>query len=186
MSLLAGAMFGMFYLITQYLQDVLRYSPLQAGLAFLPFTAVMFLTVRTMPRLMHHFGTGPLIAIGSLLVAAGALWLSRVTSDGSYAVQVLGPLMVFGLGAGCAFMPLNASILATVPPEDSGAASGVLQTLQWAGGSVGVAGLVTVLGTADRDAGIAGGIGAALLGAGLFAAGALALAATRLALARRR
>ena len=187
--LMAAAMFGVFYLLTLFLQLVWGLGPLLAGLAFLPMTLSMFLSVRRMPRLLKRFGPGPLIVIGTALATLGLLWLSRVGSDGSYAAQVLGPIVVFSVGAGCTFMPLNSAILARVAPAESGAASGVLQTLQWVGGSLGLAALVTVFGSVTGGArageALTAGLDAGFLGAAALAAAALVVALVRRGVAAR-
>ncbi|MFE0387341.1 MFS transporter [Streptomyces bungoensis] len=184
--LLPAGMFGAFYFLTLFCQQVLRYSPLRAGLAFLPLTLVMFTTVRLVPRLLARFGTKPVLLTGIALAATGTglLWWLR-PGDG-YATGLLGPLLLVGLGMGLSFMPLNAVILAAVEPHEAGAASGLLQTLQWLGGTVGLSALVTVYGTATRHAtGTPDGIlthGASrAFGAGaLIAVAALLVAATAL------
>ncbi|WP_225828111.1 MFS transporter [Streptomyces naphthomycinicus] len=150
--LLPAGMFGAFYFLTLFGQEVLRYSPLRAGLAFLPMTLVMFTTVRLVPRLLARFGTKPVLLTGMSLAALGTGWLTRLQPGDGYAAGLLGPLVLVGLGLGLSFMPLNATILSAVTPKDAGAASGLLQTLQWLGGTVGLSVLVTVYGTATRQA----------------------------------
>lgn len=180
--LLSASMFGMFYVLTQFMQIVRGYGPLVAGLAFLPMTITIFLTVRTMPRMLRRFGSVPLVIAGTLLITTGLFWLSLASAGGGY-VQLLVPMLLFGLGGGCSFMPLNSSILSAVTPAEAGAASGVLQTLQWVGGTLGVAGVVTVFGTVNGGDGalpaIASGLGAAQLGAAVCALLAFGLALTR-------
>ncbi|MFF4292006.1 MFS transporter, partial [Streptomyces sp. NPDC001633] len=128
------------------------YSPLRAGFAFLPMTLAMFTVVRLLPKLLARFGTKPVLLTGiTLLVAAGG-WLWRLRPGDGYATGLLGPLLLLGVGVGLSFMPLNATILARIGPREAGAASGLLQTLQWLGGTLGLAVLVTVYGTATRHA----------------------------------
>ncbi|MEV5611323.1 MFS transporter [Streptomyces sp. NPDC052225] len=148
--LLPAGNFGAFYFLTLYIQQVLDYSPLKAGFAFLPLTAGAFATVRAAPRLLARLGPKPLLLTGSLLTVAAAGWLSRLRVDDSYAAGLLGPMVLLGVGVGLSFMPLNATILARVTPHEAGAASGLLQTFQWLGGTLGLAVLVTVYGTAAR------------------------------------
>ncbi|WP_460064296.1 MFS transporter [Streptomyces sp. YKOK-I1] len=150
--LLPAGMFGAFYFLTLICQQVLRYSPLRAGFAFLPMTAVMFTTVRFVPRLLARYGARPLVLTGMTLLAGAGAWLWRLRPGDGYATALLGPLVLLGLGIGLALMPLNATILAKVRPQEAGAASGLLQTLQWIGGTVGLSALVTVYGTATREA----------------------------------
>ncbi|MET8165436.1 MFS transporter [Streptomyces sp. NPDC005329] len=148
--LLPAGMFGAFYFLTLISQEVLRYSPLRAGFAFLPMTAVMFTTVRFVPRLLARIGAKPLILTGMTLLAGSGAWLWRLGPDDGYATGLLGPLLLLGVGIGLALMPLNATILAKVGPAEAGAASGLLQSLQWLGGTLGLSVLVTVYGTATR------------------------------------
>ncbi|MEU6086192.1 MFS transporter [Streptomyces sp. NPDC047085] len=182
--LLPAGMFGAFYFLTLFCQQVLDYSPLRAGFAFLPMTLVMFTTVRLVPRLLARFGAKPVLLTGMALVAAGAGWLWRLRAGDGYAGGLLGPLLLLGLGVGLSFMPLNATILSAVAPREAGAASGLLQTLQWLGGTVGLSVLVTVYGTAARhttgspDAVLTHGAARAFGVGSLIALAALAVAAT--------
>lgn len=152
MLLLAGAMFSMFFFLSQYLQDVLGLTPLVAGLAFLPLTLGIFTLSRIMPRVLPRTGPRTPLIIGLLFVTAGLLLLTRLTPDSSYVGGLLGPMTLFGIGGGMCFMPLTVMILSSVAPQDSGAASGVLQTMQQTGGALGVAILVNVFASGRRAA----------------------------------
>ncbi|MFC9847664.1 MFS transporter [Streptomyces sp. NPDC060223] len=150
--LLPAGMFGAFYFLTLYTQQVLGYGPLRAGISFLPLSLGIFGILRFVPRLLQRYGAKPLLITGmALLVAAGG-WLWRIDPGDGYVTGLLGPLILMGLGVGLSFMPLNATILAHIEPRDAGAASGLLQTLQWLGGTLGLSILVTVYGTATRHA----------------------------------
>lgn len=151
MLLLVGTMFGMFFFLTQYMQGVLGFSPLQAGLAFLPLTGLLFTSSRIVPRLLGRIDGGKLMITGSVSVLIGMLWLTRVSEDTSYLGGVVGPLLLFGLGAGMVFIPLTGRALDGVQPEDAGAASGMLNVLQQVGGALGLGILVTIFGTASRN-----------------------------------
>jgi hypothetical protein len=94
--------------------------------------------------------------VGGISVTAGMLWLTRLTIDSHYLSGVVGPLVLFGLGAGMIFIPLTGRALAGVQPENAGAASGLLNVLQQVGGALGLGILVTIFGTASRSS-IAGG-----------------------------
>jgi EmrB/QacA subfamily drug resistance transporter len=161
MLFIAAAMFGMFFFIVQFLQNSLGLTPLKAGLAFLPMTGLLFTIARLAPRLVPRFGPRRLILTGLPLIGAGTLWLTRLSPGSGYASNVLGPILLFGLGAGLVFLPLTLTILSGVRPEDSGAASGMLQTMQQVGGALGMAVLVSVYGTASRHGGLAHGVSAA-------------------------
>jgi EmrB/QacA subfamily drug resistance transporter len=138
-ALLPATMLGTFYFLTQYFQNVLGFGPLTAGVAFLPLTLPMFAVVRLVPRLLVRTGTRPPMIAGATLVLVATGWLSRLTPQSSYLSGVLIPLLICGAGIGLSIMPLNVTILTGVPPTDSGAASGLLQTLQWTGSSLGLA-----------------------------------------------
>lgn len=150
--LLAATMFGYFFFLTQFLQDVLGFGPLEAGFAFLPTMLAQFGFVRAMPRLIQRFGMRPPMLTGIVAIAAGLAWLSQISAGTGYFPGVFGPLLLMGIGGGLCFMPLNLTILANVPAQISGAASGLAQTMVWAGGALGSAVFVSVAGTASRNA----------------------------------
>jgi EmrB/QacA subfamily drug resistance transporter len=150
--LIIAGMFGVFFFLTQFLQRILLFSPLRAGIAFLPMTVALFTVSRLAPRLMPRLGVKPLMIIGMLPVIAAMAWLSRISADSGYWAYVFGPMMLLGLGFGLVFVPLTTTSLAGVPPKDSGAASGMLNMLQLVGGSLGLAILVAVFGTSTADA----------------------------------
>lgn len=176
MLLLAAAMFGMFFFLVQFMQNGLGFSPFRAGLAFLPLTVPLFGMARLVPRLMPAFGTRRLMLAGLPLIVAGMLWLVGLSPDGAYASGPLPSMLLFGLGAGLVFMPLTLTILSGVRHEDSGAASGLLQTTQQVGGSLGMAVLVAVYGTATRHGGPAHGMSTAFAVGALFTGIALLVA----------
>ncbi|WP_329115512.1 MFS transporter [Streptomyces sp. NBC_01465] len=150
--LIPAGMFGAFFYLTQYIQKVLGYGPLRAGVSFLPLTLAMFTVLRFVPRLLQRYGPKPVLVTGALLISGSALWLTQLSPTGSYAAGLLGPMALLGLGVGMSFMPLNATILAGVGTRDAGSASGLLQTLQWLGGTLGLSVQVTVYGAATRHA----------------------------------
>jgi EmrB/QacA subfamily drug resistance transporter len=150
--LLVAGMMGMFFFLTQFLQDVLGFSPIMAGVAFLPMTVTLFAVSRAAPRLIPRFGPKLLMIIGLLPVIAGMTWLSRVAPGTSYWSGVLPPMLLFGLGMGVVFVPLTTVSLAGVRPEESGAASSMVNVMQQVGGALGLAVLVAVYGTASRSA----------------------------------
>jgi EmrB/QacA subfamily drug resistance transporter len=148
--LLVGGMFGMFFFLTQFLQDVLGFGALRAGIAFLPMTLLLFAVSRLAPRLMPLVGGYRLMLAGLIPVMAGMAWLSRVSPGTDYWSGVFGPMVLLGAGMGVAFVPLTTASLAGVRPQDSGAASSMVNVMQQLGGSVGLAVLVAVFGTATR------------------------------------
>jgi MFS family permease len=173
---LTAAMFGSFFFLTQYLQQVLHYGPLRAGAAFLPMVGMQFAVVRLAPRLMARLGARPLVIAGVVLLGTGLLALSRLSAGDGYAAGLLVPFLLMGAGGGLAILPLNATILASVDPEHAGAASGVAQTMLWSGGSLGAAAMVTAYGSAAPGRGFLPGMDAAFTTGAVFAAAALAVA----------
>jgi predicted MFS family arabinose efflux permease len=152
MLLLPATMFSAFFFLTQFIQDVLGFSPLQAGLAFLPLTLVMFATVQVVPRVLPRVGPKPILVFGATLVAGADAWLTQLSAASAYVSSLVGPMILLGIGIGCSFLPLQTLILSGVARHESGAAAGLLQTMQQVGGSLGLAILVTVFGRASRDA----------------------------------
>jgi predicted MFS family arabinose efflux permease len=184
--LLVAGMFGMFFFLTQFVQEILGFSPLAAGVAFLPMTLTVFGVSRSAPRLIPRFGGTRLMLAGMVPVIAGMAWLAQVSAGTSYLAGIFGPLVLLGTGMGLVFVPLTAASLAGVAPADSGAASSMVNVMQQVGGSLGLAILVTVFGTAFRHAGghaVAGlatahhalvhGVSAAFSAAALFDVAAL-------------
>jgi len=147
-----AAMMSMFFFLTQFLQDVRGFTALATGFAFLPMATGVFTMTRVVPRLLPRFGPKPLALTGATLMVAGLAWLTQLTPDSGYLTALLGPMTLMGLGGGLGFVPLTPVIMATVPPSDAGAAGGVLQTMQQTGSALGLSILVTVFGSATRDA----------------------------------
>jgi MFS family permease len=145
-------LFGVFFFLTQFLQKVMGFSPLRAGVAFLPMTIALFAVSRLAPRLMPRVGTKPLMIAGMLPAIASMVWLWRVTPAAGYWSGIFGPMLLIGLGMGLVFVPLTTTSLAGVPAADSGAASGLVNMLQQVGGALGLGVLVAVYGTASRHA----------------------------------
>jgi len=150
--LLVAGMIGIFFFLTQFLQEVLGFSPLRAGIAFLPMTAALFAVSRLAPRLVPRFGPKPLMVAGLLPVVAGMAWLSQISPATSYITGILGPMLLLGTGMGVAFVPLTMASLQEVAPQDSGAAASMVNAMQQVGGALGLAILVTVFGNATRAA----------------------------------
>src|SRR5215471_16910596 len=150
--LLVAGMFGMFFFLTQYVQEILRFSPLKAGIAFVPMTGALFAVSRLAPRLIARFGPKPPMVVGLLPVVAGMTWLTQISPGTSYLQGILGPMLLLGTGMGITFVPLTMASLAGVRPEDSGAGSSMVNVTQQVGGALGLAILVTVFGTVSKNA----------------------------------
>lgn len=151
MLCLAAAIFGMFFFLTLYVQNVLDFSPLQAGLAFLPVSAVIAVGAATASKLLPVFGPKPFMVTGGILAAGGLGWLTLTEVDSTYAGSVLGPMLVFGTGMGMEFVSLTLMAVSGVAAHETGAATGVLNATQQVGGSLGLSVLVTAYGTASRN-----------------------------------
>jgi EmrB/QacA subfamily drug resistance transporter len=145
-----AAGFASFFFLTQYLQDVLHYSPVRTGFAFLPMSVLIFTMSRLIPRFLPRFGPKPVTILGTLLLLAGLIGFTRIGAHSGYAADLLWPMILMGLGIGLAFSPLMVVIMSSVKPEDAGAAGGTMQTVQQTGVSLGLAVLVTIAGTAAR------------------------------------
>jgi predicted MFS family arabinose efflux permease len=150
--LLVAGMFGSFFFLTQFVQDVLRFDPLQAGLAFVPMTGALLGMSRLAPRMVPRFGGKQLLVAGLIPVVAGMVWLGHVSTGTGYVPGILIPMLLLGFGMGLAFVPLTMASLTGVPPQDSGAAASMVNVMQQVGGSLGLAILVTIFGTARRSA----------------------------------
>ena len=150
--LLTGVVFfSMWYFISLYLQYVLGYSPLRAGLAFLPMAGGIIVGAQTSSRLITRFGPRPLLFIGLGLTAAGFFWMSRLTAGGTYLGGILGAGLVLTVGVGLCFTPLAAAATSGVHYTEAGLASGLLNTSRQVGGSLGLAALATVATDRTRD-----------------------------------
>jgi EmrB/QacA subfamily drug resistance transporter len=147
MLLMFGALFGSWYFETLYMQHVLGYSPLRAGLAFLPQTLLIAAGAQVTSRLVPRFGPRPLIVVGSLVAAAGLAWLTFITPDSTFLTNLLIPFVLIGLGMGLAVTPIAVAGTAGVPREQAGLASGLLNTSRTVGASLGLAVLATLAAT---------------------------------------
>jgi EmrB/QacA subfamily drug resistance transporter len=144
-ALLVVGMFGMFFLGALYLQRILGYGALDVGLAFLPATVVMgIMSLRISGPLTMRFGPRPTLLASLVLIAAGLLLFARTPVDGAYVVDVMPPMILIGLGAGLGFPSLVGLAMSGATPEDSGLASGVVNTSVQVGGAIGLAVLATL------------------------------------------
>jgi EmrB/QacA subfamily drug resistance transporter len=185
-ALLVAGMFAMFFLGALYLQEILGYDPLQVGLAFLPATLVMgTLSLGFSERLIMRFGARRTLMPGLVMIAGGLLLFARTPVDGTFVADVLPPMLLIGVGIGTSFPALMTVAMSGATPQDSGLASGLVNTSAQVGGAIGLAILAT-LATGRTDDLLAEGVSndaalnsgfhlAYLVGAGLVAI-ALAIA----------
>lgn len=145
LALSVAGLLGLYLFLTYYLQVVLGYSPLTAGLAFLPLSGAVLLSAYTIAApLLPRVAPRRLVVLGLLVAAAGMTVLTRIGIDSGYATHVLPGLVLVGLGMGCVFTPAISTAMARIEPRDAGIASAVVNTAQQIGASVGVAVLNTV------------------------------------------
>jgi len=141
---IGAAIFSMFYFLTQFVQEILGYSPIKAGVAFLPLMALLALTAQVGGRLISRTGPKPLLIFGAAWVLIALTWLSRISPDSTYAGRVLPALLILGVGVGAFFVPLAGTAVAGVSDRDAGIASGAYNMFFQIGGAIGLAALTTV------------------------------------------
>ncbi len=151
MLCLATAMFGVFFFLTIFVQEVLGYSALRSGLAFLPLAGGIVLMSGIVSQVIGRIGARPLMVAGTAIAAVGFYWFSHLTVHSQYVSGLLGPMLVTSLGFGLLFVPLSLVALNKVRGEDSGVASSLLNTGQQVGGAIGLAALGTVTWTTVSD-----------------------------------
>jgi len=155
---LGAAMFAMWFFVSLYLQQVLGYSPLEAGLAFLPMTLTIVIGSALASRAVARVGVKPLLAAGMLTEAIGLLLFTTISANGSYLGDVVLPSVVVAVGIGLSFVPVTIAAVAGVESEDAGLASGLVNTSRLMGGALGLA-LLSALATARTDAELPSGGG---------------------------
>ncbi len=144
-SLCVGtALFGMFFFLTLFLQNVLGYSPLRTGVAYLPMAGMILVASAAASPLVSRIGALPLMIAGSAAGTGGMFWLSRVTEHSNYVSGLLGPMLLTATGLGLTFAPLLLVSLTKVANNDTGVASSLVNVGQQVGGAVGLAVLGTV------------------------------------------
>ncbi|WP_435843871.1 MFS transporter [Streptomyces fructofermentans] len=144
MFLCGSAMFCMWYFMTLYAQNVLGYSPLEAGLALVPSSLAVVLGSKAAPRLMPRFGARNVAVTGALTAAAGFVWQSTMTADGSYLTAIMFPGILMMLGAGLSATPLAAVATSGADAGDAGLVSGLVNTSRTMGGSLGLSVMSTI------------------------------------------
>ena len=156
--LIGMSLFSMFFFISLYLQDVLHYSPIKAGLSYLPLSIGIILSAGAASQLVTRIGFKPTLIGGLLLIAAGLLWFSRVPAPGgSFTANVLGPSLLAAFGLGFSFVPVTIAAVTGTKPHEAGLASGLINTSQQVGGALGLAILATVANSRTQSLLHAGG-----------------------------
>jgi EmrB/QacA subfamily drug resistance transporter len=144
MLVVAAALFGVFFFCTLYLQQVLGYSALKTGVAYLPLSLTIIGASALASRLVDRFTPKPVLASGLLIATAGFVLLTRISGHGDYGSHILPAMLVLGIGLGTSFVPITIAATNGVAAGDSGLASGLLNTTQQVGGSLGLAILSSV------------------------------------------
>jgi len=179
-GLLTGAsLFSMFFFISLYMQQVLGYDAIKAGLSYLPLAVSIILAAGIASQLVTRVGFKPVLAAGMALIAAGLLWFSQISVHGSFVADILGPSLLAAVGLGFAFVPVTIAAVSGVEDREQGLASGMINTAQQVGGALGLALLAaistSVIGSSHDPAVLTRGFHSAFLaGAGIALLGLLA------------
>ena len=142
--LLGASLFSMFFFISLYMQQVLGYSPIHAGLSYLPLALTIIVAAGLGGQLVTRFGFKPILAAGMLLVALGLVWFSRVSVGGGFISDILGPSLLAAAGLGFGFVTSTIAAVSGVEEREQGLASGLINTSQQIGGALGLAVLSTI------------------------------------------
>jgi EmrB/QacA subfamily drug resistance transporter len=149
--LVGGSLFSMFFFITLYMQQVLGYDPIDAGLSYLPLALMIIVASGIASQLVTRVGYKPVLATGMALIAAALLWFSQVSVGGGFVSDILGPSLLAAAGLGFAFVTTTIAAVSGVREQESGLASGLINTSQQIGGALGLAVLATIANTRTDD-----------------------------------
>jgi EmrB/QacA subfamily drug resistance transporter len=151
-GVLTGAsLFSMFFFISLYMQQVLGYSAIKAGLSYLPLALTIILAAAVASQLVTRVGFKPVLATGMVLIAAGLVWFGQVSVGGGFASDILGPSLLAAAGLGLAFVPQTIAAVSGVGEREAGLASGLINTSQQVGGALGLAVLATIANSRTDD-----------------------------------
>jgi EmrB/QacA subfamily drug resistance transporter len=142
--LVGAASFGMWFFVSLYLQQVHGYSPIRAGLSFLPMTLLIVAGSTVASRLVGRVGAKPILLAGMVTMTVGLFWFTDISVSGSYASSMLAPSLLTAIGIGLAFVPATLSAVAGVEPHEAGLASGLVNTARLFGGALGLAILAAI------------------------------------------
>src|ERR671922_877222 len=149
--LLGASLFSMFFFISLYMQQVLGYSPIHAGLSYLPLAVTIIVAAGLGGQLVTRFGFKPILAAGQAFVALGLVWFSRVSVGGGFLSDILGPSLLAAIGLGFGFVTSTIAAVSGVEEREQGLASGLINTSQQIGGALGIAVLSTIATTRTGD-----------------------------------
>ena len=154
--LMGGATFGMWFFLSLYLQQVLGYSPIKAGLAFLPMTLTIVLTTAVVSRAVIRVGAKPLLLAGMTCMTVGLVLLKDVSVDGTYVGVMLAPSLLVAIGMGLSFVPATLLAVSGVDSAEAGLASGLVNTARLFGGALGLA-ILAAIATSKTNSVLHGG-----------------------------
>jgi predicted MFS family arabinose efflux permease len=149
--LVGGSLFSMFFFITLYMQQVLGFSAIEAGLAYLPLALMIIVASGIASQLVTRIGFKPVLAAGMALIAAALIWFSQASVGGGFVSDILGPSLLAATGLGFAFVTTTIAAVSGVRDQESGLASGLINTSQQIGGALGLAVLATVANSRTDD-----------------------------------
>ncbi len=150
--ILGTALFAMFLMLTLYMQQVLGYSAMQSGLAYLAVAGTAIVWSAVAAQLVTRIGVKPVLVTGMTALTIGLVYFTQVSVGGSYLGDLLPGFLVVGLGIGFSFVPISIAALAGVQPAEAGLASGLINTSQQIGGALGIAALSTIASSHTDDA----------------------------------
>ena len=150
--IMGTAMFSMFLMLTLYMQQVLGYSPMRTGVAYLAVAATAIVWSGVAAQLVTRIGVKPVMVIGMTTLTGGLVYFTQVSAGGSYAADLLPGFLLIGVGIGFSFVPISIAALAGVQAAEAGLASGLINTSQQIGGAIGIAALSTIATSRTEDA----------------------------------
>jgi MFS family permease len=174
--IMGTAMFSMFLMLTLYMQQVLGYSAMETGVAYLAVAGTAIIWSGVAAQLVTRIGVKPVLVSGMTFLTAGLIFFTQVSVGGSYVTDLLPGFLLIGVGIGFSFVPITIAALAGVEPAEAGLASGLINTSQQIGGALGIAALSTIATSRTEDAVSAGtGVPSALVDGftNAFVAGAI-------------
>ncbi|HEX4307646.1 MAG TPA: DHA2 family efflux MFS transporter permease subunit [Solirubrobacterales bacterium] len=142
--LVGASLFSMFYFISLYMQQILGYSPIKAGISYLPLAVTIILAAGIASGLVTKVGFKPILAIGMACIAIGLIWFTQIDVHGTFLKDILGPSVIAALGLGFAFVPVTIAAVSGIADREQGLASGLINTSQQVGGALGLAILAAV------------------------------------------
>ena len=149
--MVGGSLFAMFFFLTLYMQQVLGYSPIKAGLSYLPLSIGIIVSSGVASQLVTRVGFKPVLVVGLILIAAGLVWFSAISVDGGFATDILGPSLLAAAGLGFAYVTTTIAAVSGIEDNEQGLASGLINTSQQVGGALGLAILATVANSRTDD-----------------------------------